>query len=94
MVQNTHDTSTFYGLAIAEAVLKHVIKKVKYRILFAMHYHLLVERMRDMKEIGLCYMEFEVNEEKDETRFEYKFKPGMCPKSFEIQVAKIAGIPV
>ena len=87
-------TSTFDGLAIAEAVLKHVIKKVKCRTLFATHYHLLVERVRDMKEVGLCYMGFEVNEEKDEIRFEYRFKPGVCPKSFGIQVAKIAGIPV
>ena len=87
-------TSTFDGLAIAEAVLDCVVKKVKCRTLFATHYHLLVERVKDLDEVGLYYMEFEVDEETDEIKFKYKFTPGVCPKSFGIQVAKIAGLPV
>eukprot|EP00826_Nyctotherus_ovalis_P020446 TRINITY_DN1641_c0_g1_i11.p1 TRINITY_DN1641_c0_g1~~TRINITY_DN1641_c0_g1_i11.p1 ORF type:complete len:237 (+),score=90.54 TRINITY_DN1641_c0_g1_i11:540-1250(+) len=87
-------TSTFDGLAIAEAVLDFVVKKIKCRTLFATHYHLLVEKVKGMREVELYYMEFDVNEESDEIRFKYRFVPGVCPKSFGIQVAKIAGLPV
>ncbi len=87
-------TSTFDGVAIAQAVLDCIVKRLKCRTLFSTHYHLLVERFKDYKEIGLYYMLADVNEETDEISFKYKFTPGVCPKSFGIQVAKIAGLPV
>jgi len=87
-------TSTFDGLAIAEAVLNCVVKRIKCRTLFATHYHLLVEKVKELSEVGLYYMESDVNEETDEISFKYRFMPGVCPKSFGIQVAKLAGLPV
>jgi DNA mismatch repair protein MSH6 len=87
-------TSTFDGLAIAEAVLNCIVRRIKCRTLFATHYHLLVEKVKEMKEVGLYYMEFEVDEQTDHIEFKHKFTPGVCPKSFGIQVAKLAGLPV
>lgn len=87
-------TSTFDGLAIAHAVFDRLISKTGCRALFSTHYHMIVEKVKDKPEVGLYHMEADVNEKTDEISFKYKFIPGVCPKSFGIQVAKIAGLPV
>lgn len=45
-------TSTFDGVAIAYAVLKYLLDNVKCRIMFATHYHVLIEEFRMYKEIS------------------------------------------
>ena len=87
-------TSTFDGMAIAQSVLNSIIKRIQCRTLFSTHYHMLVERVKEMPEVGMFYMAADVNETTDEIVFKYQFMPGVCPKSFGIQVAKIAGLPV
>ena len=39
-------TSTFDGVAIAYAVLKYLLANVKCRIMFATHYHVLIEEFK------------------------------------------------
>ncbi len=38
-------------------------------------------------------MSYIANEEKDQLTFLYKFEKGECPRSFGINVARMAGIP-
>ena len=39
-------TSTFDGVAIAYSVLKYLLNNVKCRIMFATHYHVLIEEFK------------------------------------------------
>lgn len=87
-------TSTFDGVAIAQAVLENLVGKIACRCLFSTHYHMLLEKVKNKHEVGLFHMQADVNQNTDEISFKYKFSQGVCPESFGIQVAKIAGLPV
>ena len=87
-------TSTYDGVAIAYAALKYIIERVGCITLFATHYHLLVEEFRLYdKAVGLYYMESEVNKDKDEVKFLYRFTYGETKESLGVAVAKMAGLP-
>jgi len=49
-------TSTFDGVAIAYSVLKYLVESVKCRIMFATHYHILLEEFRLYPEIEFYHM--------------------------------------
>jgi DNA mismatch repair protein MSH6 len=86
-------TSTFDGYSIAHSVLSYLATKVQCRSLFTTHYHMLVEDFREMPHIiGLYHMKSSYEESSDQIKFLYKFAEGVAPKSFGIQVAKLAGI--
>lgn len=42
-------TSTFDGYAIAHAVLKYLVNKIRCRSLFSTHYHMLLEEFRGVE---------------------------------------------
>lgn len=99
-------TSTFDGTAIASACVQHLVQNNKCLTLFATHYHSLLEEWMEEPSVRLghmeCYVEGGVsenataghndNEELDIT-FLYTLGVGACPKSFGINVAKLAGLP-
>jgi len=92
-------TSTFDGTAIASAAVKHLIENNKCLTLFATHYHSLLEDFKNEPNVRLghmqCYVE-DQNENSVEERnitFLYTLGEGSCPKSFGINVARIAGLP-
>ena len=87
-------TTTFDGIAIAYAVLNYIIEKIKCRTLFATHYHLLVEEFMNRFEIKVYHMDYKLNEINEKITFLYKLKEGSCSKSFGLNIAKIAGIPL
>ena len=97
-------TSTFDGTAIASATVQHLIERSKCFTLFATHYHSLLDEWKENKSVLLGHMECLVEEngsrENDEETvndsaitFLYTLGQGVCPKSFGINVARMAGLP-
>lgn len=84
-------TSTFDGTAIASATVKHLIERNKCLTLFATHYHSLLEDWKNEPTIRLGHMECIV--EDDNITFLYTLGEGPCPKSFGVNVARLAGLP-
>ncbi|KAJ4956317.1 hypothetical protein NE237_013100 [Protea cynaroides] len=89
-------TSTSDGQAIAESVLEHFIQNVRCRGLFSTHYHRLsVDYQKDPK-VSLCHMACQVGKGVggvEEVTFLYRLTPGACPKSYGVNVARLAGLP-
>eukprot|EP00953_Heterococcus_sp_UTEX-ZZ885_P013477 7705-Heterococcus_DN1.PRE.5 len=88
-------TSTFDGTAIAHAVLSFLVKKARCLAMFATHYHSLVEEWGNHPEVFNGHMNCLVDKEGKEQRvtFLYTLAPGPCPKSFGINVARLAQLP-
>ncbi len=84
-------TSTYDGLAIAWAVVEHIVNTIKARTLFATHYHELI--LLEEKLPGVKNYFVEVNEEGEKIMFMHKILPGFTNRSYGIYVAKISGIP-
>jgi len=85
-------TSTFDGYSIAYAVLEWISKKIRCRTLFSTHYHLLTKEFKSNPNIDLYHMSCYVDEVRKDVTFLYKFMPGVCPKSYGMNVAKAAGV--
>lgn len=83
-------TSTFDGYSIAYSVLKYLEKKNSL-VLFSTHYHKLTEEFVS-GEVKQYHMASE--EQHGEMVFLYKLKEGACPKSFGMNVASMAKIPM
>jgi DNA mismatch repair protein MSH6 len=93
-------TSTFDGTAIASAAVQHLVERNKCLTLFATHYHSLLEEWKDNPNVALGHMECLVDEDREEAggddaniTFLYTLGKGVCPKSFAINVARLAGLP-
>lgn len=88
-------TSTSDGQAIAASVLEYLVHQVQCLGLFSTHYHRLAVEHKDTK-VSLCHMACEVGEGEgglEEVTFLYRLTPGACPKSYGVNVARLAGIP-
>jgi DNA mismatch repair protein MutS len=85
-------TSTFDGLSIAWAVSEHLHDHVGCRTLFATHYHELVDLARERPRVR--NLTVAVREVGDKVVFLRKLVPGGASRSYGIEVAKLAGLPV
>ncbi len=86
-------TSTFDGLSIAWAVAEYIeSKRVGAKTIFATHYHHLTE----LEELlgGVVNYNIAVKEDKDDIIFLRKVIPGSTNRSYGVQVAKLAGLPI
>lgn len=86
-------TSTFDGYAIALAVLQYLLTHVRCLALFSTHYGLLTKEFEENKLVSLNYMDFASDEANRDVTFLYKLVKGVCPKSFGMNVASMAGVP-
>lgn len=86
-------TSTHDGYAIAYAVLKHLAETTKCRGLFATHYHNLTEEFSRHEEVTNFHMACCVEPGRRDVVFLYKLQPGVCSKSYGMNVASMAGVP-
>ena len=84
-------TSTFDGLAIAWAVVEHVVKKIGAKTLFATHYHELSELEGHLE--GVKNYCISVTEQGEDVIFLRKIIAGGANKSYGVHVARLAGIP-
>uniref|UniRef100_J3MXB1 DNA mismatch repair protein n=1 Tax=Oryza brachyantha TaxID=4533 RepID=J3MXB1_ORYBR len=88
-------TSTSDGQAIAASVLEYLVHRVQCLGLFSTHYHRLAAENEGSK-VSLCHMACEISKGEgglEEVTFLYKLTPGSCPKSYGVNVARLAGIP-
>ncbi|XP_051141836.1 DNA mismatch repair protein MSH6 isoform X2 [Andrographis paniculata] len=89
-------TSTSDGQAIAASVLEHFICTVQCRGMFSTHYHRLAVDYENNTKVSLCHMACHVAKGVrglEEVIFLYKLTPGACPKSYGVNVARLAGLP-
>ncbi|GAB67011.1 DNA repair protein [Plasmodium cynomolgi strain B] len=86
-------TSSFDGTAIALSTLEQISDVLKCRCIFSTHYHLLVEEVKHNKKISNYHMSLSIDDHQEKIIFLYKFIKGVCPKSFGIHIAKLAGLP-
>ncbi|KAL2641782.1 hypothetical protein R1flu_009369 [Riccia fluitans] len=90
-------TSTADGQAIADAVMQHLVTEIGCRGMFSTHYHKLSSNFSTSdSRVGLYHMSCTVGTEPgglEEVTFLYKLAPGPCPKSYGVNVARLAGIP-
>jgi DNA mismatch repair protein MutS len=84
-------TSTFDGLAIAQAVVEYIYTQVRSRCLFATHYHELTDLQRAHEGIKSYYASS--RKTNDGIIFLYKMTPGVADGSFGVEVAKLAELP-
>jgi DNA mismatch repair protein MutS len=85
-------TATFDGLAIAWAVVEHLQTHTHARTLFATHYHELTELAELLP--GVRNYHVSVKESGANIVFLRKVEPGSADKSYGIEVARLAGLPM
>jgi DNA mismatch repair protein MutS len=85
-------TSTYDGLAIAWATIEYVHARIRARTLFATHYHELTELAGRLS--GVQNYRVSVKETGSGIVFLRKVEPGAADRSYGIEVAKLAGLPV
>jgi DNA mismatch repair protein MutS len=85
-------TATADGLSIAQAVLEWLIVKLKARTLFATHFYELtrLERLYN----GVRNVSVSSVERDGEVIFTHEIKPGAAKRSYGIEVAQLAGLPL
>jgi DNA mismatch repair protein MutS len=85
-------TSTFDGLAIAWAVVEHIHVRTRAKTLFATHYHELTELADQLS--GVVNLHVSVKEAGDKVIFLRRVEPGKADRSYGIEVARLAGLPL
>lgn len=84
-------TSTYDGLAIAQAVVEYIYTRVKARCLFATHYHELVSLTQHP---GIVAYHASSTQTPHGVVLLHKIKPGEAEGSFGIEVARRAQLPL
>ena len=85
-------TSTFDGMAIAQAVLEY-LNTLTPRTLFATHYHELTRLVESENLNSVSCLTIDVREHNNDIVFLHKIIPGVANRSYGIAVAKMAGMP-
>ena len=85
-------TATFDGLSIAWAAVEFLHERTCARVLFATHYHELTALAGRLESVANVTMD--VKEWQDEIVFLHRVKAGAADRSYGIQVAKLAGLPM
>ncbi len=85
-------TATYDGLALAWAVVEHIHERIGANTLFATHYHELTELAEQLE--GVRNLHVSVKEAGDEIIFLRKVELGPADRSYGIEVARLAALPV
>ncbi len=86
-------TSTYDGVSIAWAISEFIHDQTRAKTIFATHYHELIELAEKMPRA--CNLSVAVRENEHEgVVFLYKIVEGGVDKSYGIEVAKLAGLPL
>jgi DNA mismatch repair protein MutS len=84
-------TSTFDGMALAFAILRHLIDRNRCLTLFATHYFELTRLAHEYPELANVHLD--AVEHNDRIVFLHAVEEGPANQSYGIQVAALAGIP-
>ncbi len=85
-------TSTYDGLALAWAVVEYIHEHIRAKTLFATHYHELTDLADQLS--GVRNLHVSVKESNDQILFIRKVEPGAADRSYGIEVARLAGLPL
>src|ERR1035437_6215458 len=85
-------TATYDGLALAWSVVEHIHARTRAKTLFATHYHELTELAEQLS--GVRNLMVSVKEAGDHIIFLRKVEPGKADRSYGIEVARLAGLPL
>ncbi|MGM8213344.1 DNA mismatch repair protein MutS [Virgibacillus sp. W0430] len=84
-------TSTYDGMALAQAIIEYIHNKIGAKTLFSTHYHELTaleHSLKNLKNIHVRAEEFEGN-----VVFLHQIKEGAADESYGIHVARLADLP-
>ena len=84
-------TSTYDGMALAQAIIEYLVTKVGASCLFATHYHELTDLESSLP--GIKNYHAECLEQGNLITFTHRIKIGAATQSFGIHVARLANIP-
>ncbi|MCI4337252.1 MAG: DNA mismatch repair protein MutS [Thermoplasmata archaeon] len=84
-------TSTFDGLALAWATLRHLHDQLGCRTILATHYHQLTELIQALP--GATSSHLAVRETGQDVVFLHRLVPGSTDRSYGLHVARLAGLP-
>ena len=85
-------TSTFDGIALAQAIIEHLVKNIRAKCLFATHYHELTalsEQFTTIKNYSMLCKKIG-----SQLHFLHKMEPGIAHSSFGLDVARLAQLPL
>ncbi|EPQ58610.1 hypothetical protein GLOTRDRAFT_137270 [Gloeophyllum trabeum ATCC 11539] len=91
-------TSTFDGMAIAHAVLQHLVESVKCKTLFITHYPLVATEIEKqfpnfVQNLHMGFTEESRIDGSTDITFLYQLSPGLAEASFGIECARLANLP-
>lgn len=86
-------TSSYDGVAVAQAVLHHVASHIGCVGFFATHYHSLATEFSGHPEIKAKRMQIHVDDIERQITFLYKLEEGVAEGSFGMHCAAMCGIP-
>lgn len=84
-------TSTYDGMALAQAMIEYIMRNIKAKTLFSTHYHELTEMETEDNSIRNVHVD--VHEEDNKVTFLYRVIDGKADKSYGINVARLAHLP-
>ena len=85
-------TATYDGLALAWSVIEHIQSNIGAKTLFATHYHELTELADTLT--GIRNLHVSVKEAGDQIIFLRRVEPGRADRSYGIEVARLAALPL
>ncbi len=86
-------TSTYDGIALAHAIIEYLEKNLDVKTLFSTHYHELTNLENDIPSVKNVHVKAEEESDNGLT-FYHKVIPGAVQKSYGIEVAALAKLPV
>ncbi|KAK5122465.1 Mismatch repair protein msh3 [Meristemomyces frigidus] len=90
-------TSTHDGVAIAQAVLCHIVSNLRSLTLFITHYQSLARMSEqfqgELKNVHMRFTEQETGKGETDVTFLYEIGEGVAHRSYGLNVAKLAGLP-
>ncbi|MBO8155152.1 MAG: DNA mismatch repair protein MutS [Bacillaceae bacterium] len=84
-------TSTYDGMALAQAIIEYIHENIGAKTLFSTHYHELTSLEESLS--GLKNIHVKAEEHDGEVVFLHQIQPGAADESYGIHVAKLAGLP-
>ncbi|RBW69925.1 DNA mismatch repair protein MutS [Bacillus taeanensis] len=84
-------TSTYDGMALAQAIIEYIHEKIGCKTLFSTHYHELTALEKELNQLKNVHVK--AVEENGQVVFLHKVHDGAADKSYGIHVAKLADLP-
>jgi DNA mismatch repair protein MutS len=84
-------TSTYDGMALAQAIIEYIATITKAKTIFSTHYHELTALADSLT--GVVNVFVQVYEKEEDITFLYRVKHGKADKSYGINVARLAHLP-